>query len=494
LLWKASLVIPRQYNDPMELKSLQITCSRDCGLQPGRLVVVGVSGGADSLALADALAALGYPLVIAHYDHGLRVDSSADLEFVRNYAASKGQAFITASGDVASHANTHGLSTEEAARQMRYAFLFRVTREQSAQALAVGHTADDQVETVLMHLLRGAGLDGLKGMTWRGMLASFDQDVPLVRPLLGVWRTETEAWCQAHALAYRVDITNRDTAYARNRLRHEIIPMLESYNPQAKTHIQQLAGHLAGDHRLLAGLTDAAFHSSLKESGDGYLVFDRKQLASLDPALGARILRQTANRLVAELRDFDSGAVERCLAAIPGTPAGWQADLPGGLRIHLDGDQAILFTWQADLPGMDWPQIPGDQVFDIKPPCELTLDNGWLLRLEEISPAPSLSMVMENQDPRQAWIDADRLTAGLSVHRASVGQRFIPLGMITGSQKLSDFWVNVRLPQRARAGWPVVFSGNEVVWLPGFRPAHTFRVTPGTKRTLVLQLARQPEQ
>jgi tRNA(Ile)-lysidine synthase len=144
---------------------MQLTCKRDCALEPGRPLVVGVSGGADSLALADCLADLGYPVIVAHFDHRLRTESQADLAFVQGYALAKGLPFVSAEGDVSFFAGDHALSIEEAARQMRYAFLFRTAREQAAQALAVGHTADDQVETVLMHLLRGAGLDGLKGMT-----------------------------------------------------------------------------------------------------------------------------------------------------------------------------------------------------------------------------------------------------------------------------------------------------------------------------------------
>ncbi len=471
---------------------MRLTCINDCALEPGRPLVVGVSGGADSLALADCLADLGYPVIVAHFDHRLRPESQADLAFVQGYARTKGLSFVSADGDVSLFAGEHGLSIEEAARQMRYAFLFRTAREQAAQALAVGHTADDQVETVLMHLLRGAGLDGLKGMSYRGFIESFDRDIPLVRPLLGTWRVETEAWCRSHDQDYRVDVTNADTAYARNRLRHEIIPLLEDYNPQARAHIHRMASHLAGDQRLLVQVTEKSFLSCLQAGGEGYLVFDRKLMAALDPALSARVIRLAAFRLVKELRDFDADAVDRILAAIIQSQDSWQTDLPGGLRLRISAGQICLMTWEADLPDQDWPQIGEASAGKLVCPGELALGRGWMLSAEPVEPSVDiLRTVLENRDPNQTWLDPGDRSGDLFVKRAPNGQRLVPLGMTSGSQKLSDFWVNVKLPQKARAGWPVVYCEGDLAWLPGFRLAQEFRLTENSRRVIHLCLLDQ---
>jgi tRNA(Ile)-lysidine synthase len=476
----------------MDLQTMSQVCERECGLNPGRSLVVGVSGGADSLALVDCLAALGYPVMVAHFNHRLRDDSQSDLEFVRDFAKQKELSFVSKSGDVAAFACDRGLSIEEAARQMRYEFLFKAARECDAQALAVGHTADDQVETILMHMLRGAGLDGMKGMLWRGLLESFDVEIPLVRPLLGVWRVETESWCRSHNLSYRVDTTNSDTTYKRNRLRQEIIPLLESYSPQARAQIHRMAGHLAGDQRVLALLTKDAFQTCQEQSGEGYLVFNRERLAALDPALTARVIRLAAFKLVKELRDFDSGAVERCLEAVMQAPSGWQADLPGGLRLRVTDGKLYLMTWHADLPGQDWPNVSQDFMGQLICPGELTVGNGWLLRAEtEDKPDEALISACNNTDPNQAWIDVGLYEGDCIVKRAPAGQRFSPLGMVIGSQKLSDFWVNVHLPQQARAGWPVVYCGGEPAWLPGFRLAQQFRLTEKSQRIIHLRLMRR---
>jgi tRNA(Ile)-lysidine synthase len=477
------------YNDSMDLKYLENACVRECNLTFGRPVLVGVSGGADSLALSDGLAALGFPVVVAHYDHQLRAESQADQQFVREFAGGRQLTFVSESGDVAGFASEHALSIEEAARRMRYAFLFKAARQHGAQALAVGHTADDQVETVLMHMLRGAGLDGLTGMPWRGYLVSFDADMPLIRPLLGIWRADTEAWCQSHNLNYRVDASNADTTYTRNRLRHEIIPMLERYNPRARTHIQRMAGHLTADQRFLTGLAEAAFRKCLDQEGEGYLVFNRKRLAALDPALGARVMREAAFRLAKDLRDFDSGAVGRCLDAVGQAPDGWQSDLPGGLRLRVSADRLTLMTWQADLPGQDWPRIAQDFQENLACPGELMLGDGWKLRAEPASDwEEALDLALGNTDANQAWLDPGENKCDLVVRRAPAGQRFIPLGMETGSQKLSDFWVNVHLPRAARAAWPVVYCGAELAWLPGFRLAQPFRLTGKSRRVIHLEL------
>ncbi|MBN2678498.1 MAG: tRNA lysidine(34) synthetase TilS [Anaerolineaceae bacterium] len=472
----------------MDLRLLAEICEQKCGLERDKLLVVGVSGGADSLTLVDVLSRLGYRLLVAHFDHQLREESRGDADYVCQYAQSKGLLHEAGSGDVAGFSQKEGLSIEESARRMRYEFLFEICRKHGAQALAVGHTADDQVETVLMHMLRGAGLAGMKGMLWRGILEVFDPNIPIVRPLLGIWRVETEEWCLAQGIEPRIDSTNRDTAYARNRLREEIIPLLESYSPQARQHIRKMTDHLQGDYRILSQLAEDGYARCLKGSGEGYRLFDRAAFKALDPALQTWILRKAAFQLVSDLRDFDAATVMRCLQSIASATDGWQGDLPGGLRIRVAGSEVALLTWQADLPGMDWPQIASGFSEQIPLPGELDLGNDWFLRAEQAEAITAFSAAIHNDDPHQAWIDVGSMPEKLLVRRAAPGQRFSPLGMSSGSQKLSDFWVNVRLPKKARVSWPVVFSGEKVVWLVGFRLAQDFRLTANSLNVIKLIL------
>ena len=214
------------------------TVFRDqCGLDPNRPVLAGVSGGPDSLCLLDILHTAGYRVIVAHFNHQLRPEADQEADSVSARARSLGLPFASACADVRAYAGAHRLSLEEAARMLRYQFLFASARKYEAQAVAVGHTADDQVETVLMHFLRGAGLAGLKGMEYRTLLPVFDQQIPLVRPLLSLWRADTEAYCREHALQPHYDVSNTDQAFFRNRLRHALLPELEKYNPRVKESV-----------------------------------------------------------------------------------------------------------------------------------------------------------------------------------------------------------------------------------------------------------------
>ena len=292
----------------------------ECGLKKTDVVLAAVSGGADSLALLHVLRAAGYPLLVAHYNHRLRPEADYDAAFVGELAAELGLPFVTDSGDVAAYAAAQGLSIEEAAREMRYRFLFHVARSAGAQAVATGHTADDQAETLLMHFLRGSGLAGLKGRLPRTILPVFDAEIPLVRPLLPWTRQETEAYCREHGIRYLTDASNADTTYFRNRLRHDLLPQLESYNPQIRQSLARSAQALQGDYELLNQLVDSAWDRSVVASGGCYVSFDLSQLREMPLALRRNLFRRAAFALKPGLRDVDFSALERAADALGAQP------------------------------------------------------------------------------------------------------------------------------------------------------------------------------
>ncbi|MFH2040471.1 MAG: tRNA lysidine(34) synthetase TilS, partial [Chloroflexota bacterium] len=194
-------------------------------------ILVGVSGGPDSLCLLDVLVKAKRPVIVAHFNHLLRPESDQEAEHVKHMAQHYGLPFVTGSQDVKAFASKNGFSLEEAARKLRYRFLFAQAHKLGAMVIAVAHQADDQVETVLMHFLRGAGLNGLKGMIPVTLLPEFDPEIRLIRPLLRTWRKDIEAYCETHKLDTVEDLTNLDQTYFRNRLRHSLIPTMETYNP-----------------------------------------------------------------------------------------------------------------------------------------------------------------------------------------------------------------------------------------------------------------------
>ncbi|MFN3492159.1 MAG: tRNA lysidine(34) synthetase TilS, partial [Anaerolineales bacterium] len=202
---------------------------KECGLAKDKTIIVGVSGGPDSLCLMEVLRQAGYQIIVAYFDHKLRPESQADGRMVEKTATRLMLRCVMDGADVQAHAEKNKLSVEEAARNLRYRFMFDLARKYKAQAVAVGHTADDQVETILMHFLRGSGMNGLKGMSYRSIIKSFDSEIPVIRPLLDVWREETVVYCAVNGLRPHYDSTNDSLNFQRNRIRHLLIPTLETY-------------------------------------------------------------------------------------------------------------------------------------------------------------------------------------------------------------------------------------------------------------------------
>ena len=360
----------------MRLDHLDQLLQSQCHLSRDQIIVVGVSGGPDSLCLADALHRLGYPIWIAHFDHQLRPASSTEAAQVREFARVRGIPFELASQDVAAFARQNTLSLEEAARITRYRFLFATARDVDAQAVAVGHTADDQVETVLMHLLRGAGLAGLKGMRLHNQVIEWDEHIPLVRPLLETWRGDLGILYR-HALNPVFDPSNQDPTFFRNRLRRELIPYLENYNPRVRAGAAAYLARPCQRLRLAAGNSRTSMGSSgMVERGDGFTALDFGKVQSYSPGLQkSNLLRQSIARLRPSLRDFDFAAIEHALQYIADPKRTDQCDWAVGLRLALEGGRLYLADWSADLPSSDWPQLKNGEILGLDPAA------GWNSRM-----------------------------------------------------------------------------------------------------------------
>jgi tRNA(Ile)-lysidine synthase len=455
-----------------------------CELDPAQPVLAGISGGPDSLCLLGVLHAAGYRVIVAHFNHKLRPEADLEAAAVAERARTLNLSLVTDAADVRQFGREQGLSIEEAARTLRYRFLFAAARDEGAQAVAVGHTADDQVETVLMHFLRGAGLAGLKGMEYRVILPVFDPQIPLVRPLLSLWRTETEAWCREHGLEPHFDASNADQTYFRNRLRHTLIPELETYNPRFKETLVRTARALQGDYAVLQADLAAMWEDVVSSTGDGWVAFDQTWLSACEPGLRRGLLRRAGEMLRPQSRDIGFEALERAVSFVE-KPGGKQVDFVNGLYLFAESGKVYLAAYEADLPFAQWPQV-GEQCTVISE--QLELGDGWTLTVEAVS--PYMDGWRRQEDNWTAWLDAGLTADRLTVRPRREGDRFQPLGMEQGSVKLSDFFINVKLPRRARRKWPLVCAGEDIVWIPGYRLAHPFRVTEATRQALKLSLRK----
>jgi tRNA(Ile)-lysidine synthase len=487
------LEIRQCYNEVMFLDALAQAAGERCGLSYDEPVLIGVSGGVDSLALLLGLEKLGYKLVVAHLDHALRAESAEDAAFVKSLADARGLPYVSARVDVKQHAKNQGQSLEEAARDVRYNFLFNQARRHHAQAVAVGHHADDQVETVLMHLLRGAGLSGLSGMSYRRTLANWDKATPLVRPLLGIWKAEIEAFVADAGLRPCEDATNRDLTYFRNRLRHALLPELATYNPKIRKVLSRMASVLGEEDRYLEALANDAWAACFMSESKSLVQLSRQSFLKQPAALQRRLLRRAIAQLRPALRDIGFDAVERGLAFAQTPSESGEIDLVARLNLAVVGDRLILKTWDADLPDWGKPLLTSEsQVawLDIKNP--VGLQHGWRIEAEVLDAIPEEPLnTLREMGPNEVWLDAERLCLPLTVRGRAAGERWQPLGMLEHTQSLQDFFINEKVPAHLREIWPLVCSGGEVAWVLGLRPSEAFKVGEDTQRVMRLKVVRK---
>jgi tRNA(Ile)-lysidine synthase len=473
------------------LENIDSILTEKCGLNRDLPIIAGVSGGPDSLCLMSVLRKAGYRIIVAHFNHKLRPDSNTDANIVEQTAARLNLVSVIQSGDVRAYADSGKLSIEEAARILRYRFLMEQARKFHAQAVAVGHTADDQVETVLMHFIRGAGLSGLKGMNYRTIIQMFDPEIPIVRPLLDLWREETVVYCAEHGFRPRHDPSNASLDFFRNRLRHLLIPTLESYNPRFREVLWRTSRSLAGDYEILSSILDDVWKECVIQEQTDFIAFEAGALKRQSIGLQRNLIRRAMEHLHSDQADVSYSTLERASNFIAAT-ARARMDLQSGIHLLREGQLIYVVSGDAALPIERWPQMPdGSVTLPLVVPGSVALSGGWRLTAERWN-IPSLAMeqARSSDDPFQVWLDARDITAPLELRARQDGDRFEPLGMDGHEMKISDFFINVKLPQRARDRWPLLCLGEKVIWVPGYRPAHPFRLRESTRQVLYFSMMR----
>jgi len=464
--------------------------NQKCQIDKTKPVLVGVSGGFDSICLLDLFNRSEYPIIVAHFNHGIRPEAKQDAQFVEQVAGSYGIPYVHGEESVPDYAQAYQISIEEAARITRYRFLFEQAEKFDCQAVAVAHNADDQVETVLMHLLRGAGLDGLKGMAAHMLPNSWSDTIPLIRPLLRVWRDDIEQYCKEHGLSAILDQTNLDTRLFRNRLRHELIPELETYIPGVRSRLWQMAELLQVDYQALEKIISQMWSEVMTRSGKGYIAFWLPTFQTKALGFKRRLVRKALKVLKPDSRDVDYAIIARVLDFIANPSQSGQVDIGMGLRALLTGDQLLLATWEVELVDDGWLQFKGETTFQI--PGKLCLENGWILKVDLVDdPEDAEKEARQNTNPYHAWMELEQDQTHLFVRNRKPGDVFKPLGMGGNKMKLSDFMINLKIPQTARAHWPLVCVGDEIAWVPGYRLAHPFRLgRGGNEKVIKLQAYR----
>lgn len=452
---------------------------RDYGmLGRGDSVLVAVSGGPDSVALLHAMIAIRSDwhlhVAAAHLNHQLRGEVAAqEAAFVQRLASALEIPCEVGSADVRALAKRRRLSIQEAAREARYAFLEDVADRSRAHKIALGHQADDNAESMLIHLLRGTGPKGLAGIPpVRGGR--------VIRPLIDIPRAQILGFLEQQGIAYQVDRSNFDPKYLRSRIRHEVIPCLEkNFHAEVVSPLTRLASILREEEQFWEKHVENTFTMVAVDTGQDGIVLSAKKLATLHPALLRRLVRHVVSLSAGSLRRFEKHHVEAVLHLAGGDRSAGILDLPHGLKVVRDRDE-ISFqlhgqkkpsSFEYCVTGLGTTVIP---------------EIGRSLRLS-VCEADEVRGRLRDNPASTALFDLDTVSFPLVVRSFREGDRFVPLGM-SGSQKVKDFFINRKVPRFRRVACPLVVSQGRIIWVGEHRIAEPVKVSAKTKKVLQAEI------
>lgn len=409
----------------------------DC---PSGKYILALSGGIDSMVLADLLLKSKTDFVLAHCNFHLRgEESDGDEQFVREFAERNGLTLYVKQFDTLGYAKDHSLSIEMAARELRYAWFEELRQELGCDKIAVAHHADDQLETFFINLLRGAGIRGLKGMR--------PVNGNIIRPLLDKSREEIHQYAIENGIKWREDHTNAETQFLRNKIRHELLPVIDSISKEGRASILKSISHLASENELYRELVDEKLFQIVKKDDE---VQKTSHLSPLTPQLLFEWLRDYG---------FNSDQVHFIYEAMNGQPGTSFFSPTHRVTVERNG-------------------------LELTPLCQQT-ESSVRLTYEQISKEDCFAL---DKSPGVAQLDYDKLTFPLKLRIWQAGDRFYPLGM-KGSRLLSDFMKDLKLTTRQKEECQVLTTAkDEIVWVVGRRVDERFKVTDKTKTILKIQM------
>ena len=446
-------------------------------ITPGDKVLVGVSGGADSIALLHVLhwfsRTQNYGLIVVHIDHMARgKDSDADADFVESVAKKLKLPFYLKKVDVGIERLQLKTSFQDAARMIRYQFFEETLKAVGANKVALGHSADDQVETILMNIIRGTGLKGLAGIPKvRGYV---------IRPFWGIHRKDLDIYLKENDISFRDDSSNLDKKYLRNRIRHVLIPHLETYNPGIKKCLQQMSGIVSEEDSFLSQMTRDIFNKKIGESNEKNIVWGIDDFQSYPMALRQRLVREIFCRITGDMQAITAYHVQQIINLFNSPKAGKVLNIPRGVTVTCSYG-SILFAKIVD-------DICGNEplVTPIAIPGTTKLLEGYIRKVET-------QIFVDKKDlfsldtGRQAFFDFGKTGFGIQARFFRAGDRFCPLGM-KGNKKLKSFFIDQKVPKSMRSQIPILTNADDdIIWVYGQRISHLYRVTEKTKKVLFIE-------
>jgi tRNA(Ile)-lysidine synthase len=456
-------------------------------LHPGDKIIVAVSGGPDSLCLLDILKHVSQKkrlsLVVAHVNHGIRIEESKqEARFVRLKSSRMNLPFEELTVSVPAIAKEKSLSLEQAGRKVRYEFFKKLLIKHKAQSIAMGHHADDQVETVLMRLIRGSGLQGLRGIpAKRGVL---------IRPLIECTRQEIEAYCKRGKIAYCIDYTNKETMYLRNKIRHQLLPLLaREYNPSICTHILQLQTIIQDELDYWEEQTEDYFKQIILETDYFGIVLDIKKIKKYPIALQRRVIRKALRHLIDNLDDIQFGHIESIRELCLLDRGERYLYLPCNIRVRKSY-QTLKIAYADHIQKTD------KQKANTMWEYELSISK------ENIFPKIGIKVIakhyqdieehigkkyFERKSKDEEYLDYDKLEFPLRIRNRRPGDRFKPLNS-NYFKKIKSYFIDQKIPLHERDMISmVVDNSNRIVWIIGFQIDNRFKLSRQTKKVLYMR-------
>ncbi len=467
---------------PLELRILGFI-QEHCPISSQSRLLVAVSGGPDSVCLLHILfklkEELGIELHTAHLNHQLRgTESESDAQYVFDLAQSLNVPVTIERQDVTAYQTQKRISLEEAAREVRYNFLAQTAKAIGTSQVAIGHTRDDHIETILMHLIRGSGTRGLQGLTPHVKWQTADTILFIVRPLLEVSREETASYCLKHNLMPRLDSSNLSLSPLRNRIRLRLLPALKSYNPRIANAILRTAQIAADDVAFLEEAGDRLWHQ-VAQRQENTIILDKEPFLTLPLALKRQVLRLSLEKLIGNLKDIEARHIEEIMNALS-KPVGRSLNLPSGLTFAIEYTRYLI---GKDLLALS-PLPPLESELTLFIPGETTLA-GWHV----VANITNREQIVEKGNSLTAHFDYDKTGDKLVVRSRKPSDRFYPLGM-SQPKKLGEFMIDTKIPRLWRKRVPIVSSPQQIIWVVGWRIDARVKVTENTKQVLCLKFER----
>jgi len=452
-------------------------------ISKGDRILAGVSGGADSVCLLYLLDAykreLGFELYVVHVNHGLRgKDADEDEAYVQKLCHKLGLHFHAYHEQVSELAAQEGMSLEEAGRKARYEAFLKECREYGCNKIAVAHHMNDTAETVLFHLVRGSGLKGLAGIPPRRRL---NQDIEIIRPLLGVKRKEIEAYLTEHKIPFCVDATNLTEDYSRNKLRNRVIPYLEQeLNSEAAAHIAKTAEYISEMNDYVNEMVERMFQLYVKEESGLTLSC---QTAAEHAVIRKALIRRIIEKMLPEgLKNITSVHIEK-VDQLLNSVVGKKLNLPGGLTVRKRYEDLLFSCSNENRNTIE--QKASEITLNIHQPSEYDLiEIGKTLRVSVIDYKKNAAI------PKNAytkWFDYDKIKNTVLVRTRQTGD-YLCIREDGGSKKLKDYFIDRKIPKEERDSILLLADGSHIMWVLGDRISEAYKVSAATKKILVISL------